>query len=170
MKKIFKIVIVIIFIFVIFERIPVKRSISMEDADEKLSNRNIYVCEYEATTGPSWKVYEKEETKARLVCLEGKIPFNYLNMQTFFFFSTNKFLIQGDVIGKQLIDGEGNIKNYYGDNMKTCYEIMESTEEKYECYDIIDVTKWDIIAPIDRGDSFRLFAPKNYLSILDFVG
>lgn len=173
MKKLLIIIIAVIFSFVIFERIPIKRSISIEDANENLSNESMFVCEYVATTGPSWKVYKKEETKARLVCLEGKAPFNYLNMQTFFFFSANKFLIQGEVIGKQLVDSEGDIKNYYGDNMKECLETMDSMDskgEKYECYDIIDVTEWDIIAPIDRGDSFRLLAPKNYLSLLDFIG
>ena len=98
MKKLLIIIIAVILGLIIFEWAPIRRSISMEEADERLNNDNTYICEHVATTGPSWRVYMKGDMQARLVCLEGDSSFHYLNKQTFFFFSVNKFLIQGEVI------------------------------------------------------------------------
>lgn len=169
MKRVAKILFCFIVIYIILESIPVKRCISAEEADTMLNaNNNVYICEFAATTGPSWSVGTKEETISELVCLEGNVPIDDINKAAFFWFSRNKFLIQGEAVGKRIVSSEGEIKDCY--DVEECNRIVQNMEQKYECYDIINVTKWDIIGPIERGDSFRFFAPKNALSLFDFMG
>lgn len=154
--------------FVILERIPVKRSVGEEELQSRLKEENTYVCKFTATTGPSWEIYEwNSDSIPQLVCLEGNVPFDSLN-QDLFFFAQNEFLIQGGVIGKRIVDMEGNIHDYYGDDKNNILTDMQLSDGRYECYDIIHVQRWDIIEPIDRGDSLRFLAPKKYLSVLDF--
>lgn len=141
----------------------------MEEVDEKLDLSDTYICYYVATTGPSWSAYEHNGENSRLVCLEGNVPIDHINRYTFFFFAHNFFLIRGKIIGKQLIDGEGNIQYYYGEDTKTCNKVMQSGK-LYECYDIIDVEEWDIVSPIDRGDSWRFWASRDYLNVFDYIG
>lgn len=81
----------LVLLFLFLERIPVKKSISYEDAYKEISTDNVYICEYEATTGPSWIIYKKDKSKKQLVCLEGNVPNAYLNKQTFFHFARNYF-------------------------------------------------------------------------------
>ena len=42
----------LVLIFLFLERIPVKKSINYEDAYKETNIDNVYICEYEATTGP----------------------------------------------------------------------------------------------------------------------
>lgn len=170
-KRVGKIIIIIflvIAICLILERIPVKRSISEEEINNRVCEDNTYICRYAATTGPSWEIYKNPDDMPQSVCLEGNVPFDALNHGEFFFFANNKFLIQGEVVGKRLVDVEGNIKDYYGNDMDKCLADMQSLDGRCECYDIINVLQWDIIGPIVRGESLRFFAPKKYLSIWDF--
>lgn len=169
MKKILKIICCFLVSLIIIERIPVKRCISVEEAYKKMNaNNNTYICEFEATTGPDWIIYTKNETTPRLVCLEGNVPINHINKASFFWFAKNRFLIQGEVIGMRIVSGEGDIEDYY--DVEECNKIVQSMEPRCECYDIIDVTEWDIIEPIKRGNSFRFLALKNALNLFDFIG
>lgn len=168
MKKSIKILFYFLVGYIILERIPVKRCISIEEAYEKLNTNNTYICEFEATTGPDWRIYTKNEKISRLVCLEGNVPNNYINKATFFWFARNRFLIQGEVIGIRIVSARGDIEDYY--DVVERNKIVQAIEAPYECYDIIDVTEWDIIGPIERGDSFRFLAPKDALNLFDFIG
>ncbi len=168
MKKEIKWFCLLICLNLFLERIPVKRSITMEEANEKLKSGNTYICQHEATTGSSWSVYVQEGEIPRLVCLEGNVPIDHIDRNNFFFFAHNIFLIQGNIIGKQLVDGEGNIQYFYGEDIEICNKLMQS-EELYDSYDIIDVEKWDIVSPIDRGESWRFWASRDYLDIFDFT-
>lgn len=168
MKKFIIIIFLIIVIYLILERIPVKKSISEEEINNRVCEDKTYICRYVATTGPPWEIYKNPDDMPQLVCLEGNVPFDALNHGEFFFFANNKFLIQGEVVGKRLVDVEGNIKDYYGNDMDKCLADMQLLDGRCECYDIINVLQWDIIGPIVRGESLRFFAPKKYLSIWDF--
>ena len=68
----------------------------------------------------------------------------------------------------RIVNSEGEIKDYY--DIEEANKIIQNMDEKYECYDIIYVANWDIIAPLERGDSFRFLAPKEALSLFDFIG
>lgn len=170
----FYILLIIIFLviiaYLILEKIPVKRSISEEEVNNRICEDKTYICRHAATTGPPWEIYKQPDDMPQLACLEGNVPFDALNHGEFFFFANNKFLIQGEVVGKRLVDVEGNIKDYYGDDIYKCFADMQLLDGKCECYDIINVLQWDIIEPITRGDSLRFFAPKEYLSVWDFGG
>ncbi len=169
MKKIVKIIFCFLVCYIFLERLPVKRCISIEEAYEKLNTDNTtYICEYEATTGPDWRIHTKDETTSKLVWLEGNVPNNDINKATFFWFSENRFLIQGEVIGIRVMSDEEDIEDYY--DVEERNEIVQAIEAPYECFDIINVTEWDIIEPIDRGDSFRFLAPKDALNLFDFIG
>ena len=169
-KKVITIILLVIIVYLILERIPVKRSISEEELNNRICEDKTYICEFTATTGPSRKIRKHSDDMPQLVCLEGNVPFDALNHGEFFFFANNKFLIQGEVVGKRLVDVEGSIKDYYGDDMDKCITDMQLLDGRCECYDIINVSQWDIIEPITRGDSLRFFAPKEYLSVWDFGG
>lgn len=166
MKKVVIIIVCFLACYIVLERFPVKRCISIEDAYEKLHADNTYICEFEAVTGANWRIYTENETTSELVCLEGNVPINDINKASFFWFGKNKFLIQGEVIGIRIVSGEGDIKDYY--DVEESNKIAENIEDRCEYYDIINVTKWDIIEPIERGDSFRFLAPKNALNLFDF--
>lgn len=169
MKKVVKIIFCFLVSYIVLERIPVKRCISIEEAYKKLdTNNNTYICEFEATTGSDWRIYTKDETISRLVCLEGNVPINYINKATFFWFARNRFLIQGEMIGIRVMSASGDIEDYY--DLEECNKIVQAIEAPCEWFDIIDVTEWDIIEPIERGDSFRFLAAKNALSVFDFIG
>lgn len=169
-KKVIIIFFLVIIVYLILERIPVKRSISEEEVNNRICEDKTYICRHAATTGPPWEIYKQPDDMPQLACLEGNVPFDALNHGEFFFFANNKFLIQGEVVGKRLVDVEGNIKDYYGDDMDKCFTDMQLLDGRCECYDIINVSQWDIIEPITRGDSLRFFAPKEYLSVWDFGG
>ena len=167
MKKIIKLFLFFTFFLfsfcLIFEWIPIKRSIDIESANKKLRDDDTYLCWHTATTGPPWEISAQEGEMPQLVCLEGNTPFD-------FYFAQNTFLIQGEKIGKRLVSAEGDIQDFYGVDVEECDACMQLLNGKYECYDIIYVTKWEIIGSIDRGDSFRIFASSNYMSIFDFIG
>lgn len=169
-KKVIIIIFLVIIVCLVLERIPVKRSISEEEVNNRICEDNTYICSHTATTGPPWEICKHPDDMPQLACLEGNVPFDALNHGEFFFFGQNKFLIQGEVVGKRLVDAEGNIKDYYGADMDKCYTDMQLLDGRCECYDIINVLQWDIIEPIARGDSLRFFAPKEYLSVWDFGG
>lgn len=165
MKKKMKYLCLLICLYLFLERIPVKRSITMEEANEKLNSGNTYMCQHEETTGPPWSIYVQEGEIPQLAWLEGNIPVD----QKPYLFAQNTFVIQGKIIGKRLVSGDGDIQNYYDKDMEICYKLMQSGEI-HECYDIIDVEEWDIVSPIDRGDSWRVWAPRDYMNIFDFIG
>lgn len=167
-RNISRIIFLIIVIYLILERIPVKRSISEEEANHRICEDETYICRPAATTGPPWEVYKQSDDMWQLACLEGNDPFDALNHGEFFFFANNKFLIQGEVVGKRIVDIKGNIKDYYGNDMDQCFADIQLLDGRCECYDIIHVSQWDIIEPFIRGDSLRFLAPKKYLSIWDF--
>lgn len=167
-KKVIMIILFLMLFCIMLEKVPVKRSISEEEADNRISEDGTYLCEFTATTGSSWNIRRHPDEIPQSACLKGNVPFDALNHGEFFFFAHNMFLIQGEVIGKRFVDAEGNIKDYYGDDMAQCFADMQLLDERCECYDIINVSQWDIIEPITRGDSLRFFAPKKYLSIWDF--
>ena len=144
----------------------------MEEAIQKINMDNVYICSYVATTGPSYEVYTKADRNPRLACLEGKHPIKYISKSIYLHGPQNIYLVQGEVIGKQLVYGEGEIEKYYYDDelMKLEEKIihLEASNSRYEFYDIIYVTEWEIIAPIDKGDKW--FSPKEYFNIFDFIG
>lgn len=169
MKRITKVLFCLLVSYIILERIPVKRCISAEEAYKKMNtDSNAHVCEFEATTGADWIIYTKNGATSRLVCLEGNVPINYINKASFFWFARNKFLIQGEVIGMRVVNGEGDIEDYY--DIEEYNERIQAMESRCECYDIIDVTEWDVIGPLKRGNSFRFLAPKDALSLFDYIG
>ena len=139
----------------------------MEEANEKLNLGNAYICWYAETDGPLWAVYNQKGTPKQLVYLEGNEPIDHINGSSFFYFAKNTFLIQGKMNGKRLVWGEGNIQDYYDEDIEICNRLIQSIEGNYECHDIIVVEKWDIITPIDREVSF--LASRNYLNIFDFI-
>lgn len=146
--------------------IPIKRGLSIEEAKEKVENSNTYICEQIATTGPGWLIYKEEEEKQGVI-LEGKLPIDEINKNSFFYSAHNKFLIIGEKIGVRIVDEDGNIENYYGDEVEA--EVNWENIERYECYDIFLVEDWDIITPIQRGSIFGMVASDEYLSIFDYI-
>lgn len=151
------------------DQIPVKRGLSIEEVNEKLKNSDTYICEQIATTGPSWLIYKDSDEKQG-VYLKGELPFDEINKNSFFYSAHNRFLISGEKIGVKIIDREGNIEEYYGDDIKEATERIQNSEEEYESYEIVYVEQWDIIKPINRGSIFRILASENYLSIFDYIG
>ena len=82
--------------------IPIKRGLSIEEARERLENSNTYICEQIATTGPGWLIYKEEEEKQGVI-LEGKLPIDEINKNSFFYSAHNKFLIIGEKIGVKAV-------------------------------------------------------------------
>ena len=160
------IVLLLIIALFILTRIPIKRGLSIEEAKEKVENSNTYICEQIATTGPGWLIYKEEEEKQGVI-LEGKLPIDEINKNSFFYSAHNKFLIIGEKIGVRIVDEDGNIENYYGDGVKAGADLENI--ERYECYDIFLVEDWDIITPIQRGSIFGMVASDEYLSIFDYI-
>ena len=163
-KSIIIILFIVIICFEIIGIIPVKRAVKIEENGEDKEDE--FICEFIAMTGPSWRIrsiasYEWEE-----VYLEDNNPIKELNKNNFFFFSNNTFWIQGECIGERMITANGEMLEYYYDD-KTNGE--EWKTRKGSIYKIIKVIKWEIVEPINRGDSIRVFAPKNYLNVYDFI-
>lgn len=168
MRKMLRVLGIMVICLLFVDRIPIKRGISIEEVNKKIKKNDTYICEQTATTGPTWLIY-KHNDKKQGVYLEGKLPFDDINKNSFFYSAHNRFLICGDKIGIVIIDQEGNIEKFYGDDMEEVKNKIQNSEKKYESYEIIYVKQWDIIRPINRGSVFRLWAPKNYLSIFDYV-
>ena len=168
MKMRFIILFVLFFIVLfIVGKIPVKRAISVEKDDEE--KENTFICEYIEITGPDWEAYNLKTKEYEFVFFEGNTPNKKLNKNTFFHFSHNKFLVKGEIIGKKIISESGDITAYYYKENESIEEIAKKYQESYEIFDIIKVSEWDIVSPIDRGESLRIFAPKEYLNIYDFI-
>lgn len=167
MKKQLKRMFYIILIIGCVEGIPLKLGISIEEAKAKAQNSNTYMCEQIATTGPSWLIY-KEEADKQGVMLEGKLPIDEIDENTFFYSAHNRFLITGEKVGVRIVDEEGNIENYYGEEAEAAIKVIQETDGRYECYDIFCVEEWDIITPIQRGSIFAGVAPDEYLNLFDF--
>lgn len=159
---------IVLAVIVLEAGIPVKQGISIEEAKERVKNRNTYICEQIATTGPSWLIY-KEEAAKQGVMLEGKLPIDEIDENTFFYSAHNRFLITGEKVGVRIVDEEGNIENYYGEGEETAIKTIQNTDGRYECYDIFCVEEWDIITPIQRGSIFAGVAPDEYLNLFDLL-
>lgn len=168
MKKFLGIMLLLIIVLVLVAGIPVKQGISIEDAKARVKNSNTYICEQIATTGPGWLVY-KEEADKQGVILEGKLPVDELDRNIFFYSAHNRFLITGEKVGVRIVDEEGNIENYYGEEAEAAIKMIQETDGRYECYDIFCVEEWDIITPIQRGSIFAGVAPDEYLNLFDFL-
>lgn len=168
MKKFLGIMLLLIIVFALAARIPVKQRISIEEAKTRVENSNTYICEQIATTSPGWLIY-KEEAAKQGVMLEGKLPIDELDRNTFFYSAHNRFLITGEKVGVRIVDEEGNIENYYGEDTETAIKTIQETGGRYECYDIFFVEEWDIITPIQRGSIFAGVAPDEYLNLFDFL-
>lgn len=84
----FYILLIIIFLviiaYLILERIPVKRSISEEEVNNRICENKTYICRHAATTGPPWEIYKQPDDMPQLACLEGNVPFDALNHGEFF--------------------------------------------------------------------------------------
>ena len=167
MKKFLGIMLLLIIVLVLVAGIPVKQGISIEEAKARVENSNTYICELIATTGPSWLIY-KEEADEQGVMLEGKLPIDEIDENTFFYFVHNRFLITGEKVGVRIVDEEGNIENYYGEDAETAIKTIQDTDGRYECYDIFCVEDWDIITPIQRESIFAGVASDEYLNLFDF--
>lgn len=167
MKKQLKRMFYIILIIGCVVGIPLKQGISIEEAKARAQNSNTYICELIATTGPGWLIY-KEEADEQGVMLEGKLPIDEIDENTFFYFVHNRFLITGEKVGVRIVDEEGNIENYYGEDAETAIKTIQDTDGRYECYDIFCVEDWDIITPIQRESIFAGVASDEYLNLFDF--
>lgn len=152
-KFVFKkviILMIIIFAVVLYYYIPYKNVVSINEYLKLNCNKEIIICSYILTTGPSWKVigdkngYFKNNTKKEMIILEGNVPDKELK-DYFFVNSNNKFIFNG--------------------------KFLESRDEfgaKGEYFKVFYVDKWDILDSIDRGDSIMYFKPKNKLVRNDF--
>ena len=167
MKKFLGIMLLLIIVLVLVAGIPVKQGISIEEAKTRVENSNTYICEQIATTGPDWLIY-KEEADKQGVILKGKLPIDELDRNTLIYFVHNRFLITGEKVGVRIMDEEGNIENYYGEDAETAIKTIQDTDGRYECYDIFCVEDWDIITPIQRESIFAGVASDEYLNLFDF--
>lgn len=130
-------------LFFILEQIPIKRAVVIDD----INNFPAIVCRRAHSTGPPWALMRDKKgiySRIELVILEGKTPEELID--TFFIDTINYFIIKGEITGEK--------EHEYG--------------EPGEKYDVIYSEDWDIIYPVDRGNSLRLFASKRHLSIFDF--
>ena len=130
-------------LFFILEQIPIKRVVVIDD----INNFPAIVCRRAHSTGPPWALMQDKEgvySRTKLVILEGKTPEELID--TFFVDAINYFIIKGEITGEK--------EHEYGEPGKK--------------YDVIYSEDRDIIYPVDRGNSLRLFASKMHLSIFVF--
>ena len=166
-KKTLGMITLIIIVLALAAGIPIKQGVSEEESKARVENSNTYICEQIATTGPSWLIY-KEEADKQGAMLEGKLPIDEIDENTFFYSAHNRFLITGEKVGVRIVDEEGNIENYYGEDAEAAIKTIQERDGRYEYYDIFCVEEWDIITPIQRGSIFSAVAPESYLNLFDF--
>ena len=130
-------------IFILLEQIPIKRAVVIDD----ISSFQGIICRRAHCTGPPWELIRDRRgiyNKTKLVILEGKTPEELVD--TFFVDANNHFILKGEIVEKK--------EHKYGEPSRK--------------YEVICLEDWDIVYPIDRGNSLRIFASKKYLSIFDF--
>jgi hypothetical protein len=124
--------------------LPVKFSVKLDDlAKEK---GEYYICEQQSVTGPNWRAIGNSsgifaETDYISIIIEGVDPQNILN-ESLQIDSPNRYVIYGEILS------EGD---FYG-----------------EIFPVITSSGFNLIYPIERGSSFRFFAPQGYLTLLDY--
>lgn len=160
LKKIGLIMLIIIIILIVFDYVPVKFAISIDNAQRELRSGS-YICE----TNPvaidtsiktfsviGWYIIPQINNNSKFsgcgARLLQKSPENILLQKTFDFknyeHAYNRFLING------------NIK-----------KIEENKKSNFSVVDL-NVSSWEIIYPIERASFRRFYVPDNYLTIYDY--
>lgn len=142
LSKIFLSVILVIIFFIFF--FPIKMAVNEKDI-KSLNNLEYYIIKPTGASGGFWVGYNDRENEIYFINLNGNSFENDLGISILGDFNTvrikNKFVVYGK---KNMI-----IK-------------------KSKSYDI-NVTKWDIVAPIKRGSLYGLVASSKYLTLWDFI-
>jgi hypothetical protein len=133
-----------IILFLLF--FPIKMAVKIENPPK--GGTHYYICQQELTTGPSWCIIGDQsgfygERIGKLVIIEGVDPGKILN-KSVQIDSPNTFIIYGEITSE-----------YYDPVLK-------------ESFPVITSKGFDIVYPIIRGYSFRVFVPKFYLTVLDY--
>ena len=139
MKKIIRKIIVLLFIVVLMDFIPIKMAIKIDD--KGLIKSEEYLCIHAQVTGGNWEVQNYAEEQLYFEFLHGNNPFYVLskNFTTDYIEPTrNRYIFTGNIIKKEK-----------------------------EIYDL-DIHQWEIVYPIQRKSFRILYAPKSYLTIYDF--
>ena len=130
-------------LFFFLDQIPNKRAIVIDD----INSFHGIICRRAHSTGPPWELIRDKRSicnETKFVVLEGKTPEELID--TFFIDANNRFVIKGEIVGEK--------EHEYG--------------EPGRKYEVIYSDAWEIIYPVDRGNSLRVFASKKHLSIFDF--
>lgn len=154
MKRNKKVLLILLVLFTGLYFTPLKKAVILplneNYTSELLPEKNILICTTTATTGPSWVIIGDNtglfdrSSKSELIILEGNTPEKYLS-NTFFINALNNYILIGEFIGE---------KEYFG--------------QPVEKFRVFKVDEWDIVYPIDRGDSLRVLQPKKAFTLFDF--
>ncbi len=137
---------IIIALILIILFLPVKTAINIKTISN--GGTQYYICQQVSTTGPNWCIvgdrigfYDEKETK--LAIIEGVNPAAILN-KSVQIDSPNTYIIYGEITSE-----------YYDKTLN-------------ETFPVITSKGFDMAYPIIRGYSFRVFVPKDYLTLLDY--
>lgn len=104
-----------------------------------------YICEEQATTGPNWRIIGDEngmyESCKDVFFIEGD-PHDALD-KSVYLWASNYFIVYGEIAGE-------------GDFGGAAYPYIKSTG-------------FDMVYPIERGDSIRILPPRGYLTLSDML-
>ncbi len=160
------ILVLMLVIFIILDFIPIKMAVNIDTEDltklKKTEDQKVYICEHVQVTGSIWQAIGDEKGVRELLDsgviylaepLKGRDPLmelNYAFQKVYEPQAHNGFVF----IGKELnVETVGDIK-------------IDGVQELTVDFNVDD---WRIISPI-RRDSFRdIYAPKNYLTVYDFI-
>lgn len=125
--------------------IPVKFAVKIENIP--VNNGDFFILEQQSVTAPNWRVIGNHDgtfpaDQYFSVLIEGIDPQIRLNNS-----------LQIDSLNKYIVYGE----------------IVSESEFLGETYPLIYSTGFDILYPIERGNSLRSFVSRNYLTILDYT-
>ena len=138
-----------LFVYIIITGyLPVRKAVTLETIPK--DKGQYYICRQKVTSAPNWVIVEDstgfyKEEDYQYVFIEGVDPDDVLDRSIRQDSSSNRYVIYGEIVSeKEYWEGEGDM------------------------YPVITSTGFDILAPIERGNSIRPFDPKEYLTLLDF--
>jgi len=137
-------VVVLLALLMVLFFMPVKFAVEFDDLTK--DKGEYYICEQQSVTGPNWRIIGNngasfDEINYVSVIIEGVDPQKILN-ESIQIDSPNRYIVYG------VIESE---VDFYG-----------------ERFPVITSSGFDLIYPIERGASLRVFVPQSYLTLLDY--
>lgn len=137
-------IIALLFLLAVLLFLPVKFAVRIESLPD--NKGHFFILEQQAVTGPNWKIVGDSngtfsENSNVSVLITGIDPQEKLN-NSLQVDSPNRYIVYGEITTED---------SFYG-----------------EVYPVITSSGFDVIFPIERGNSLRFFVPKSYLTLLDY--